>query len=74
MTTIEAIYENGVLRPLTPLALQEHERVEVTVQTSRESRLAALKRVSERREKLRQKIGTLPDSTPLIREDRMRDI
>jgi predicted DNA-binding antitoxin AbrB/MazE fold protein len=28
---IEAIYENGVLRPLEPLALTENEHVKVTV-------------------------------------------
>ena len=31
---IEAIYENGVLRPLERLALKEHERVQVTVQSA----------------------------------------
>ncbi len=30
-TTIEAVYENGVLRPLTPLALPEGQRVHVSV-------------------------------------------
>ena len=30
--TIDAIYENGVLRPIQPLALQEHEQVRVTVE------------------------------------------
>jgi predicted DNA-binding antitoxin AbrB/MazE fold protein len=30
--TIEAVYENGVLKPAQPLPLQEHERVQVTVQ------------------------------------------
>lgn len=29
--TVEAIYENGVLRPAQPLPLAEHERVQVTV-------------------------------------------
>ncbi|MHB1424557.1 MAG: antitoxin family protein [Gemmataceae bacterium] len=29
--TIEAGYENGVLKPTQPLPLKEHERVEVTV-------------------------------------------
>ena len=29
--TIEAIYEDGVLKPLGKLALSEHEKVEVTV-------------------------------------------
>jgi predicted DNA-binding antitoxin AbrB/MazE fold protein len=28
---VEAIFENGVLRPVTPLDLQEHERVTVEV-------------------------------------------
>ena len=31
--TVEAIYENGVLRPAQPLPLKEHERVQITVQT-----------------------------------------
>ena len=30
-TPIEAVYENGVLRPLTPLALPEGQRVQVLV-------------------------------------------
>ena len=30
--TIEAIYENGVLEPIEPLPLKEHEKVTVTVQ------------------------------------------
>ena len=28
---IEAIYENGVLRPLAPLSLDEHQRVTITI-------------------------------------------
>ncbi len=30
-TSIEAVYENGVLRPLTPLSLPEGQRVHVSV-------------------------------------------
>jgi predicted DNA-binding antitoxin AbrB/MazE fold protein len=30
--TIEAIYENGVLKPTEPLPFKEHEKVTVTVQ------------------------------------------
>ncbi len=30
--TVEAVYENGVLKPAQPLPLQEHEKVRVTVQ------------------------------------------
>jgi predicted DNA-binding antitoxin AbrB/MazE fold protein len=29
--TVEAIYENGLLRPLSPLALPEHARVRLVV-------------------------------------------
>jgi predicted DNA-binding antitoxin AbrB/MazE fold protein len=32
--TIEAIYENGVLKPCEPLPLANKDRVQVTVQTS----------------------------------------
>ena len=39
--TIEAIYENGVLKPKQPLPLREHEQVQITVQ-SRFSNLADL--------------------------------
>jgi predicted DNA-binding antitoxin AbrB/MazE fold protein len=33
-TRVDAIYEGGVLRPVTPLALMEHERVTITVEPS----------------------------------------
>lgn len=32
MSLITAIYENGILRPLTPLSLPEHARVQIQVQ------------------------------------------
>ena len=32
--TVEAIYENGVLRPAQPLPLKEQQRVQVTVHTA----------------------------------------
>jgi predicted DNA-binding antitoxin AbrB/MazE fold protein len=31
--TVEATYENGVLKPSQPLPLQEREKVQVTIQT-----------------------------------------
>lgn len=30
--TLEAIYENGALKPTQPLQLQEHQRVRVTIE------------------------------------------
>jgi len=31
--TVEAVYENGVLKPAGPLALAEHERVRITIES-----------------------------------------
>jgi hypothetical protein len=39
--TIEAIYENGVLKPAQPLPLKEHEKVQLTVLTVAEASAAA---------------------------------
>jgi len=33
--SIEATYENGVLKPAKPLALQENERVSITIRPSK---------------------------------------
>ena len=32
--TIEAVYENGVLKPSQPLPLAEHEKVNVTIESA----------------------------------------
>jgi predicted DNA-binding antitoxin AbrB/MazE fold protein len=32
--TVEAVYEDGVLKPVQPLPLQEHARVQITVKTA----------------------------------------
>ena len=43
--SVEAVYENGVLKPAEPLPLQEHEKVRVTVEPARPpiwERIAAL--------------------------------
>ena len=31
-TTIEAVFENGILRPLTPLKLRDHQKVRLIVE------------------------------------------
>ena len=31
--TVEAIYENGVLKPAQPLPLKEHETVRITIES-----------------------------------------
>jgi predicted DNA-binding antitoxin AbrB/MazE fold protein len=32
--TVEAVYENGVLKPAQPLPFKEHEKVQITVHAS----------------------------------------
>jgi predicted DNA-binding antitoxin AbrB/MazE fold protein len=39
--TVEAVYENGVLKPAQPLPLQEHEHVRVTIQVGESPLLRA---------------------------------
>jgi predicted DNA-binding antitoxin AbrB/MazE fold protein len=39
---VDAIYENGVLRPLEPLSLEEHQRVRVTISSISTDSLASL--------------------------------
>ncbi len=39
--TIEAVYENGVLKPAGPLPLTEHEKVRITVESGNPSLVQA---------------------------------
>ena len=45
----EAVYDNGVLRPTTPLTLRDHQRVRLTVETlepgSTDARADAMQRL-----------------------------
>jgi predicted DNA-binding antitoxin AbrB/MazE fold protein len=53
--TIEATYENGVLKPAEPLPLEEHQRVRITLQNvpSRARRTAGMVKWSGDAETLR---------------------
>ncbi len=64
MTIVTAIYENGILRPLTPLALPEHARVQIQVQqVSTLAEAAAHRRRTQ--EALIAAGLSLPDARPL---------
>jgi predicted DNA-binding antitoxin AbrB/MazE fold protein len=58
--TIEAIYENGVLRPSQPLPLKEHDRVRVTLHTPAEIQTAV--------ERVRATAGLIGSSDPELIE------
>lgn len=62
----DAIYESGVLRPLTPLALKEHQVVSISVSVDAESTSADVK-IARQREILRAYIAKAeshPDDSP----------
>jgi len=41
--TIEATYEGGVLKPLSPLPLKEHEKVRITIDAEAEWRASRVR-------------------------------
>ena len=74
-TTVEAVYQGGVFKPVRPVDLPENQRVQLQVESvSVEETLAWLANMQAAREELRAKHGEFPDSTPEIAEDRMRDV
>ncbi|MBI4680692.1 MAG: antitoxin family protein [Nitrospirae bacterium] len=44
--TIEAVYENGVFKPLKKIRLREHEKVELSILTGTEADAATRKALS----------------------------
>jgi predicted DNA-binding antitoxin AbrB/MazE fold protein len=72
---IEAIFQGGVFKPLGEVRLPENQRVTIDVQPVETEDIDTwLARVKERHREFVEKHGYLPDSTPMIAEDRMRDI
>jgi len=73
MTRVDAIYQDGVFRPLTPIHLEENQRVALCVEPlRREDALAWIERVGKSRREFAAEHGVLPDSTIDIAADRMR--
>lgn len=73
MTRVDAIYQDGVFRPLGPVGLEENQRVALSVETLRqEDALAWLEETDRLRNGLAAKYGILPDSTLDIAADRAR--
>jgi predicted DNA-binding antitoxin AbrB/MazE fold protein len=74
-TTVEAVYQGGVFKPVRPVDLPENQRVRLQIESVPAAEtLAWLAKMREAREAIRAKYGEFPDSTPGIAEDRMRDI
>jgi predicted DNA-binding antitoxin AbrB/MazE fold protein len=60
--TVEAIYENGVLKPAQPLPLQEHEKVRIHIEI-----------MSEAVRRVRQSAGLIPCTDQAMIEWAARD-
>jgi predicted DNA-binding antitoxin AbrB/MazE fold protein len=73
MTTIEAIFEGGVFKPVGPVALPDKQRVRLDVRPVDADALAWFAEMRAAREQLAAKYGPFPDSTPDIAADRRRD-
>jgi predicted DNA-binding antitoxin AbrB/MazE fold protein len=73
MTQIDAIYQNGVFKPLQDVGLPENQRVRLSVQPVEVGDVRAwLARVEERHQRIIAERGYFPDSTLDIAEDRRR--
>jgi predicted DNA-binding antitoxin AbrB/MazE fold protein len=75
MTEVEAVYQNGVFKPLSAVPLEENQRVHLSVRpVDVAETLAWLDDMQERHRRIVESRGYFPDSTPDIAEDRRRGV
>jgi predicted DNA-binding antitoxin AbrB/MazE fold protein len=73
MTQVDAIYQDGVFKPLQDVRLPESQRVRLNVQPIEPSDVRAwLVEVQELRQRIIDQRGYFPDSATDIAEDRRR--
>ena len=73
MTQVDAIYENGVFKPLQDVGLPDNQRVRLSIQPLEAADVRAwLADVQEMQKRIIAERGCFPDSTPDIAEDRRR--
>jgi predicted DNA-binding antitoxin AbrB/MazE fold protein len=73
MTQVDAIYQNGVFKPLQDVDLLENQRVRLSVQPDEIGDVRVwLAEVQELRQRIIAERGHFPDSTLDIAEDRRR--
>jgi predicted DNA-binding antitoxin AbrB/MazE fold protein len=73
MTQVDAIYQNGVFKPLQDVDLPDNQRVRLSIQPIEAADVRAwLARVQQRQERIIAERGCFPDSTLDIAEDRRR--
>lgn len=69
MNQVEAIYENGTLRLLSPLSLEEGQRVRVFVTPVFSQKADPWEKVKERLEETGKKVGMIGDRTPVAADE-----
>ncbi len=73
MTQVDAIYQNGVFKPLQDVELPENQRVRLSVQPVEVGDVRTwLAEVQERKQRIIAERGYFPDSAADIAEDRRR--
>ncbi|MBI1917803.1 MAG: antitoxin family protein [Planctomycetes bacterium] len=73
MTQVEAIYQNGVFKPLQDVGLPENQRVRLSIQPLEVADVQAwLAQVQELQQRIIAQRGYFPDSAAEIAEDRRR--
>ncbi len=73
MTQVEAIYHNGVFKPLQNVGLLENQRVRLSIEPVEAGDAQAwLARVRQRQQRIIAERGYFPDSSLDIAEDRRR--
>jgi predicted DNA-binding antitoxin AbrB/MazE fold protein len=73
MTQVDAIYQNGVFKPLQDVGLPDNQRVRLSVQPVEANDVRAwLAEVQEMQQRIVAQRGYFPDSAASIAEDRAR--
>ncbi|MDX1946390.1 MAG: antitoxin family protein [Pirellulaceae bacterium] len=72
MSTVEAIFEGGVFRPLAAVSIPESQRVRLTIEPAGSGEIAAWLQAADKLQvEIIARSGILPDSTPEIAKDRL---
>jgi predicted DNA-binding antitoxin AbrB/MazE fold protein len=73
MGRVDAIYQNGVFKPLGEVGLEDNQRVFLIVEPlSKKNVIRWLEQVRRLQKEIIEVQGVLPDSTPDIAADRLR--
>lgn len=72
MTQVQAVYQNGVFKPLSPLTIAENEIVELSIRQTHAEVPDWIARLRNVREQISQGKPFFPDSASEIAEDRQR--